>query len=147
GVPDPYDPRGDTGKASYVVSGAISDGQILPVSEMQAYAAGNFNKVPILTGDTRDEGGFLIVGNAYYQSPRAPLTEAQFIASTVATYAGNAGPGGSPPPYPPGTAQRVLDQYPLSNYPTAQQQWVAVSSDRFACNMYHMVQILQKQVP
>ena len=147
GVPDPYDPNADTGKASYVVSGAISDGQILPTSELQAYATGNFNRVPILTGDTRDEGGFLIAPVAYYPSPRAPLTEAQFVASVTATYSGNAGPGGSPPTYPAGTVQRVLDQYPLSFYASPQLQWRQLSSDRFACNMYHMVQILHKQVP
>jgi len=72
GVPDPYG-NGTTGKAGYVVSGAISDGQILPISETHAYATRNFNHVPMLTGDTHDEGGFLIVTIPYYQSPRAPL--------------------------------------------------------------------------
>jgi hypothetical protein len=45
GVADPYG-NGDTGRAAWVVSGAISDGQILATSEIQAYETGNFNHVP-----------------------------------------------------------------------------------------------------
>jgi len=65
----------------------------------------------------------------------------------MATYSGNAGPGGSPPLYPAGTADRVLEQYPLTDYPTPQLQWRTLSSDRFACNMYHAVQLLYDKVP
>ena len=142
-----YDDDGDTGRASYVVSGAISDGQILPTDEIQAYETGNFNHVPIITGSTEDEGAFFIAPREYYESPRTPFTEAQFVAAVTATYSGNAGPGGSPPAYPAGTAQRVLAQYPLSNYPSPQLQWVAQGTDAFACRMYHIVQLLYEQVP
>jgi para-nitrobenzyl esterase len=79
GVADPYG-NGDTGRASWVVSGAISDGQILPTSEIQAYETGNFNHAPIVTGSTEDEGAFGLAQTEYYKSPRTPFTEAQFVA-------------------------------------------------------------------
>jgi para-nitrobenzyl esterase len=142
-----YDDDGDTGRASYVVSGAISDGQILPTDEIHAYETGNFNHVPIITGSTEDEGAFFIAPAEYYESTRTPFTEAQFVAAVTATYSGNSGPGGSPPVYPAGTAERVLAQYPLSNYPSPQLQWVTEATDSFACRQYHIVQLLYRQVP
>ncbi len=143
-----YDDDGDTGAPSYVVSGAISDGQILPLDEIDAYKTGNFNHVPIMTGNTADEGAFNLAQTEYYESPRTPLTETQFVAAVTATYSGNAGPGGSPPAYPAGTAQKVLAQYPLSNYSSPQQQWVALGTDpSFGCRQHHIVELLYNQVP
>jgi para-nitrobenzyl esterase len=143
-----YRDQGDTGRAPYVVSGAISDGQILPVSEIEAYKNGKFNHVPLMTGSTADEGSFGLMQTLYYRDPRTPLTEDQFVASIQASYGGNAGPGGTPPAYPAGTADRVLTKYPLSNYQSVPQQWIAATTDpTFGCRQHHMVALLYKQVP
>ena len=37
-------------------SGPIPDGAMLPTDPIAAIAAGNYNKVPVLAGNTRDEG-------------------------------------------------------------------------------------------
>jgi len=136
-----------TGSSTYV-TGLITDGQILPEPAIKQYTSGNFNHVPILDGDTTDEGNFFLAPIEYFESPREPLTEDQFINYVKTTFSGNAGPGGSPPAYPPGTADKVLKQYPLKAYPTPQIQWETLETDsRYSCITRHMNQIFASQVP
>ncbi|VFU10535.1 carboxylesterase/lipase family protein [Methylocella tundrae] len=130
------------------LAGLITDGQILPLPAIDQYLSGNFNHVPIINGNAENEGNFFIVLTEYFESPRAPLTEAQFVAYVNSVYSGNAGPGGSPPAYPPGTVAAVLAQYPLSAYPSPQLQWGALETDaNYSCISRHMDQILASQVP
>jgi para-nitrobenzyl esterase len=126
----------------------ITDGQILPEPAIDQYTSGNFNHVPIIDGDAQDEANFFIAPVEYFESPRAPITEDQFVAYVTKTYSGNAGPGGSPPAYPAGTVQKILKQYPLANYATPQLQWDAMETDaNYSCITRHVDQILATQVP
>jgi para-nitrobenzyl esterase len=127
----------------------IADGQIEPTTEMANFTNGNFNHVPILTGTTENEGTFFVITTEFYESPRAPLTEAQFEAGVQAVVGGNAGPNFNPPPYPAGTVAEVLAHYPPSRaYPTPELQWAGVWTDvRNGCYGPHMDHILASQVP
>lgn len=136
-----------SGNSAYV-TGLIVDGTILPEPAIDQYTKGNFNHVPILDGDVLNEGTFELSGTEYYESPRTPLTEDQFLADMNKTYGGNAGPGGSPPAYPPGTVDKVLKQYPLKAYPSPELQWAAVRTDSgYSCPTRHVNRILASQVP
>ena len=130
------------------IAGLITDGQILPAPAIEQYKSGNFNHVSILDGDVENEGNFALASVEYFESPQAPLTEAQFTTYVTNTYSGNAGPGGSPPAYPAGTVAKVLAEYPLSAYPNPQQQWAALETDaNYSCVTHHVDQILANQVP
>jgi para-nitrobenzyl esterase len=144
-----YDDDGDTG-SSATENESITDGQILPLPAYEQYETGNFNHVPMIIGGTEDEGEFFIISTEYYESPRAPLTAAQFEAAVTGTFSGNAGPGsgGSPPAYPAGTVATVMAHYPVSAYPSAQLAWGAESGDSSqVCRDRHIAQILANQVP
>ncbi len=126
----------------------IADGQILPREAITAFETGSFNHVPMMIGTVENEGNFFLAPTEYFESPRAPLTEAQFSAYVNTAYSGNAGPGGSPPAYPAGTVAAVLAQYPLGAYPSPQLQWGQLETDgRFVCFYHHLDQILAGQTP
>lgn len=130
------------------LTGLVVDGTILPDQAIVQYETGNFNHVPILDGDARNEGAFFLAIDEFNESPQAPLTETQFQASMNTTFSGNAGPGGSPPAYPAGTVQKVLAEYPLSSYPTPELQWVQEYTDaNYSCITRHVNQSISKQVP
>jgi para-nitrobenzyl esterase len=147
GIKSVYADMGDTGSSAYL-AGTLTDGQILPLPAIQQFETGNFNHMPIFAGDVENEYNFQLASRVYYESPRVPLAETDFVTSINATFSGNAGPGGSPPAYPPGTAASVLAQYPLSNYPTPQLQWGQEGTDQtYSCFNRHVLQTLAPQVP
>jgi para-nitrobenzyl esterase len=138
---------GDTGGSPYT-TGMIADGQILPTAEVQALQTGQFNHVPILSGNTEQEFTFNVAPVEFYETPRKPLTEAQEQAFVSATFSGPAGPGNSPPNYPAGTVAAVNAEYPLSAYPSPQLQWSALDTDyRKTCVTRFGDNILAPQVP
>jgi para-nitrobenzyl esterase len=142
---------GVTGGSAYGTL-VIADGQILPTDEIEQFTTGNFNHVPILSGTTENEGTFMVAPTEFYESPRAPITEAQFEAFVNRVFSGNSGElgfTGSPPAYPAGTAAAVLAHYPLSStYPSPELQWAAVDTDdNNGCPGPHMDKILASQVP
>ena len=138
---------GDTGGSSYT-TGMIADGEILPTAEVHALKTGQFNHVPILSGNTEQEGTFFIAPTEFYETPRKPLTEAQEQAFVTSTFSGPAGPGGAPPNYPAGTVAAVNAEYPLSAYQSPQLQWTAIDTDyRKTCVTRFGDNILASQVP
>jgi para-nitrobenzyl esterase len=139
---------GTQSSASPYVAGLIADGTIEPTVAITAYETGQFNHVPVLDGDVENEGNFALAQTEYFESPRKPLTEGQFVTYVASAYSGNAGPGGSPPAYPRDTVSRVLEQYPPDAYPNPQQQWAALETDaNYTCPTRHVNQILASQVP
>jgi para-nitrobenzyl esterase len=133
---------------SAYITGLTIDGTILPLPPIEQYQSGNFNHVPILDGDAAFEGGFFQATTEYNETPQAPLTEAQFVASMTTTFSGNAGPGGSLPAYPAGTVAAVLAHYPLSNYQSPQLQWSQEYTDaNYSCTTQYVDRILASQVP
>lgn len=133
---------------SAYITGLTIDGTILPQAPIVQYQNGQFNHVPIMDGDAAFEGAFFQATTEYNESPQAPLTEAQFEASMTTTFSGNAGPGGSPPAYPPGTVAKVLAHYPLSHYQSPQLQWSQEYTDaNYSCTTQFVDRILAGQVP
>jgi len=135
GIPAPPNTVGGvTGSGPYL-PGVILDGSILPEAPLSAYADGNFNHVPIINGDVQREGNFSIGSIEYYESTRAPLTEAQFEASMVSTYGAQ-------------NAALIEAEYPLSDYPSVQFQWSdVVTSTAYSCPTAHADQLLAQWVP
>jgi para-nitrobenzyl esterase len=140
--------QGDPSQASpnpaYFTTGLIVDGTVIPMLPTEAWTSGQFNHMPIINGTTQDEGAFTAMINEVLNGP---LTAAQYTDIVTSTYSGPAGPGGGPPNYPPGTAQDVLAEYPLSNYASPSLAWVAVITDPLACEARHTNHLLGPQVP
>lgn len=139
---------GTQSAGSPYIAGLIADGTIEPKEAITAYQNGNFNHVPVMDGDVENEGNFALAQTEYFESPRLPLSEAQFVSYVASVYSGNAGPGGSPPAYPRDTVTRVLAQYPRDAYPSAQLQWATLETDaNYSCPTRHVNRILARQVP
>lgn len=126
------------------VNGLMVDGTVLPQPGDTAFGTGQFNHMPIMNGTVRDEGAFSASINDYFYGK---LTEADYVAKVQAVFSGPAGPGGGPPNYPAGTADKVLAQYPASAYPNPSIAWVREMSDQTSCKARHLNHLLVGQVP
>ncbi|WP_134486013.1 carboxylesterase/lipase family protein [Methylocella tundrae] len=128
------------------ITGPMIDGQILPQGGVAAITSGRFNHMPVMNGVVKDEGNFGIGITEYFSGPpRVPPTAASFTTFVTNTYSGNAGPGGSPPAYPPGTVAAVLAQYPVNAYATPQLALDAVMTDPTACRIRYGTQLFSAQ--
>jgi para-nitrobenzyl esterase len=130
------------------VSGFVADGQVLPLSETDAFKSGHFNHVPVMIGSVRDEGNFFVAIAEYFSGPpRTARTKAAYEAAVTAAYKGNAGPMGAPPAYPAETIDKVRAHYPLSAYPSPAMAMDALLTDPFVCRSWHLDHLLAGQVP
>jgi para-nitrobenzyl esterase len=130
------------------VNGPMVDGTIIPITPETAWTTGRYNHMPMMGGNVQDEGNFTIGINEYFSGPpQVPMTADQFTTLVTAAYSGNAGPGGSPPAYPPGTAQSVLAQYPVASYGSPALAYDAVTTDPGACRAVHVDKLWAPQVP
>src|SRR4029079_16352837 len=85
------------------VSGPFIDGTIIPISPITAWTTGQYNKMPILGGATKEESTFGESIREYFSGPpQSPLTAQQYTDLVNATYV--------PPLYVPGSAALVLAQ-------------------------------------
>ncbi len=92
--------------------GPSLDPDSLPVQTIDAMAAGTHNDVPLIIGANAEET---------WQDTPEIADEAAYVALVEATLGPLAGP--------------VLDQYPVSDYASPRDAYVAVTSDaRFVCN-------------
>lgn len=123
---------GTASETSPLITNPIVDGTVIPKQEIDLIRAGDFNKVPIMMGTTRDEGNFNAGILQYFKKDRAALTEADYRAYLKRAYGGNAGAGGSAPAYPKDTIDNVMAQYPVSKA-GAQMAWDTAHSDMLAC--------------
>ena len=126
------------------VNGLMVDGTVLPLPGDVAFGTGKFNKMPIMNGNVEDEGAFSASINEYFFGP---LTATQYTTNVTNVFSGPGGPGGGPPIYPSGTADKVLAQYPLSNYASPSLAWIAEMSDVTACRVHHLDTLLAGKVP
>jgi para-nitrobenzyl esterase len=118
------------------------DGAVIPRAPDDAFTTGNFNKMPIMGGGTRDELSFITgIGEYFSGPPQTPMSAAQFAAAVSA---------GAPCPYclrgviPPGVSGR----YPLSDYNgDAMLAYARVSTDSVRCQEANVMQKLAAQVP
>jgi len=130
------------------VTGPMVDGTIITITPETAWTTGQFNHMPIMGGNVQDEGNFGISITEYFSGPpQVPITAAQYVTNVTNAYSGNAGPGGTPPPYPPGTADAVLATYPVNSFATPQLAYDAVTTDPGACRTHHVVNLWSKWVP
>ena len=94
------------------VTGIFVDGTIIPIQPEMAWTTGQYNKMPIMGGATKDESTFGESIREYFSGPpQAPLTAQQYTDLVNATYV--------PPLYVPGAAAQVLAQYPAGPNPQA----------------------------
>ena len=83
----------------------VVDGTILNQPPDAAFASGQFNRVPVISGSNRDEYRLFVILS--YDYAGAPLTDADYPAAVGALF-------GLPPTDP--FVQFVLSLYPLSNF-------------------------------
>jgi len=130
------------------VTGPMVDGTIIPITPQTAWSTGQYNHMPIMGGNVRDEANFGIGITEYFTGPpQTPMTADQYVANITRIYSGYAGPGGTPPLYPPGTVDAVLAQYPLSNYSSPQTAYDYVATDPGACRALHVEKLWSDKVP
>jgi para-nitrobenzyl esterase len=121
----------------------ILDGTVLPRAPGNAFATGELNRVPVISGSNRDEWRlFIALGFDYWGFP---LTNAAYEAATAALL-GN--PLGDP------FVRLVLSLYPLSSYPapegtaSAPLAFGALGTDfLFACPARTAAELLSESVP
>ena len=96
-------------------------GPDLPMSPLQAFASGHYNRVPILMGDNRNEGGAFTGGYRNLTSDQyTQLVDSAFGAGCGAVIGLNSFLCGYPPgagSSPSGLAAEVLARYPFSAFP------------------------------
>lgn len=102
------------------------DGTVIPLQPDDAWKSGNFNKMPIMTGDVHDEGNFTVGINEYFSSPQAAMTQDQYLARVTGA---------------------ALNQYPLANYGNPALAYNAFGSDPQHCLTLHVVKELSLLVP
>lgn len=131
----------------YIV-GPFVDGTVIPITPEKAWTTGQFNKMPVMGGRVQDEANFSIGITEYFSGqPFVPMTAAQYTSALQATYNGNAGPGGAPPAYPAGTADRVLAQYPLSAFGNdPMKAYNRVQTDTQKCQADHVLHLWAPQI-
>lgn len=122
------------------VTGPMVDGSIVPISPNTAWAAGRFNRMPIMAGNVQDEPTFGIGITEYFSSPQAPITEAQYVANLTTAYNGPEYPGG--PNYSKGTVEAVLTKYPAGKDP--QMTLNLAGSHVGACRNRHIDELWAK---
>jgi para-nitrobenzyl esterase len=105
-----------------VVQGEVYGTGVLPENSVTALAAGRWNRVPVMIGNTRSEGKLFIID-------QPNLTAAQYVAQIRETYGAN--------------ADAVLARYPLSAYPAPFYALAAVVTDSgIACGVNDTANLL-----
>jgi para-nitrobenzyl esterase len=130
---------GTASAASKYVVGAMLDGTVIPVQPPTAWANGQFTHMPLINGNVADEEDFGLAITEYFSKPRQPPTGPQYMSYVANTYAS--------PPYPAGTANKVLALYPLSSYPTPQIAWDRAGTDPGICAQMALNMVLAPQIP
>jgi para-nitrobenzyl esterase len=126
--------EGTTSTSGPYVQNVISDGTIIPTAGIFAsFKSGKFNHMPVMSGTVHDEYNFVIAIDEYFESPRVPVTATQYEDSVKAQFGAK--------------ADKVLAEYPVASYPTAQLAWDAEGPDSLVCPQYEENKVLSTQVP
>lgn len=91
----------------------VVGGYELPLQPADALRQSRYNHVPLLLGNTRDEMRLFV--SLAFDLMGTPVTPEQYVQIIQLTYGPN--------------ADRVLEQYPLANYPTPSIALAAVQTD------------------
>ena len=130
---------GTASAASAYVLGPMLDGTVLPVQPPVAWANGKFSHIPLMNGNVQDEENFSLAITEYFSNPKQPPTNAQYMSTIANAYAS--------PPYPAGTAEKILKLYPIANYPSVQLAWDRVGTDPGICAEMALNKVLAPQIP
>jgi para-nitrobenzyl esterase len=119
------------------------DGTLLTQTPGAAFASGQFNKVPVISGSNHDEYRLFVA--LQYDLGVGPLTDAEYPAA-VAAFAGQ--------PVSSTLVQALLAEYPLSNFPPPTGVMSAPlalgalgTDDLFSCTARNADLLLAPQVP
>lgn len=121
------------------------DGEVLTQTPGEAFAGGNFNKAPVISGSNHDEWRFFSA--AFYDWAGAPMKDTDYRSAVAALLK-------APDPDPSGVLNMFLNLYPLSNYPpspggqSAPLAYGALGTDAaFACPGWNAAEALSQHVP
>jgi para-nitrobenzyl esterase len=114
------------------VTGPFVDGTIIPMQAVVAWSTGQYHKMPIMGGATKEESTFGESIRQYFAPGFATLTEEEYTARVNATYA--------PPAYVEGAAEQVLAQYPPGSNPQATYE--RSFTDPGKCRTLHVLELL-----
>lgn len=96
---------------------------LLPRSMLEALESGQFNQVPMIEGSNRNEWR-LFVALEHDLTPNGPIKAADYVSAIQSTLL-----------ISKDDAQTIAQEYPLSDYPSADLAMAAVGTDAaFACN-------------
>ena len=110
------------------------DNRVLTQTIRNALASGEFNRVPVMQGTTRDEWRLFVALDELVTGPLAPEDYVDAIASTLGVDAG--------------TAAFIATLYPLASYGSPSEALGAVGTDAiFACNGRVSLGLLSAYVP
>jgi para-nitrobenzyl esterase len=110
------------------------DGNILTQTPAAAFASGQFNQVPVISGGNHDEER-IFVARQYDFAGHPLLTEADYDNAVIAAY-------------PPGFGSVVLSVYLFASYPSAGVALAASETDVvLACPERNVVRSLSQYVP
>ena len=108
--------------------------EVLPETLKTAFAAGNFNRVPIINGTNRDEWRLFVALSELEGNPVTASNYQSMIASTLGV--------------PPAAAAVIAAQYPLTAFPSPSVALGAVGTDAiFACPALAIDQSVSQFVP
>jgi para-nitrobenzyl esterase len=111
------------------------DGKVLTQTIGNAFARGEFNRVPVIEGSNHDEWRLFVALNI--ELVTGPLTAARYVGAIAATLG-----------VPLTTAGALAALYPLSRFPSPSLALSALGTDAiFACNSRKAVRLLAPFVP
>lgn len=112
-------------------AGTVAGGSDLPLSPADAFAAGKFNRVPVIFGNTRNEAqAFVYEGNDLV---RQPVTAETYESQIRAAYRAR--------------ADAVLTEYPVDEYVTPGVARAKVQTDERVCGSVPLSRSLSKWTP
>ncbi|TDE99108.1 carboxylesterase family protein [Occultella glacieicola] len=104
---------------------------LLPIEPSEAIATGAFNRVPVLSGHTRDESTLEVVG---YEGGAGPMGEQTYEEVMTETFGED--------------RAAVEEVYPRSAYPSGAAAWAAIATDsKWAAGQYATSAALSRYVP
>ncbi|WP_154796055.1 carboxylesterase/lipase family protein [Occultella kanbiaonis] len=105
--------------------------ELLPAQPSEAFSTGAFNRVPVLSGHTRDESTLEVVG---YEGGAAPMSEQTYQEVMTETFGDD--------------RAAVEEVYPRSAYESGAAAWAAIATDsKWASGQYETSLALSRFVP
>jgi para-nitrobenzyl esterase len=115
------------------LTGLIGGVKTLPIPFRAAFETGNFNHVPIIAGNTRDEWRWILAQTEI--TSQTPLTPEKYPQALAAFYG-------------PAVAPAVLTEYPVAAYPNTSEALGAAETDYYiACSSLRLDQWMSPFVP